>query len=154
MMCMDERKRTTVWNKVHCCKFCKEVDVMEVLQMSKRLGARNKLVIASFDILRNEGDHIRNKKTLKKGEGEMILGRRHKKHTSKVDEYGSCLGCHVWIKLDRTLRLHQKVCPAVILAISEQICGKEIRILSLCAAGRINEEASRGFKKKRKSLIS
>lgn len=78
----QKKKRTTVWNQVHCCKFCKNIvtniakhlrkhskedDVMEVLQMSKRLGARNKLFMAKWDILRNEGDHIHNKKTLKKG---------------------------------------------------------------------------------------
>lgn len=158
-----KKKRMTVWNQVHCCKFCKKIlsniskhfkkhdnkhQVKEIVELTKKLGSKNATVKAMWDVLRNDGDSLNNKKVLKKGHGEMILGRRQFKGSLDVDQYGPCPGCHVWIKLNKTLHHHQKVCPAAILGQTEyqEMNGKELRILSMLDSGRIQSEASKALR--------
>ena len=64
---------------------------------------------ACLDLIRNEGDHIHNKKVLKCG-GEMLLSRRPL-GVFRVNDYGPCPGCYAYLCLEQSIIKHQRICP-------------------------------------------
>lgn len=63
-----------------------------------------------WNMLRNKGDHMNNKRVLSEGEGEIIISRRQHQELD-ISKYGPCPSCFVWLKLDKTMFRHQKICP-------------------------------------------
>ena len=80
-----KKKHVTDWNQEHFCKFCKKVktniakhlkfthkkekEVAEIIELSKQNGLRDKIVMAKWSLLRQEGDHENNMKVLDAGQG-------------------------------------------------------------------------------------
>ena len=163
----DRKKTLRVWNQVHACKYCfdskkdyirtniskhlknkhrTEIEVKDILKESKKHGPRNKLVRSMWDLLRNKGDHNNNVKIMKRGKGEVILGRRY---TGELDmsEYGPCPGCFVWIKINgKSLYRHQETCSARVVNKTEKEGTKVLRIKALQLTGKLSTVASEALK--------
>lgn len=152
-----EKKTDTVWNQAYACIFCKKVitniskhlkkhkrmpEIKEIKQLGKHLGKRHKKVMAKWALLRNKGDHQHNLLVIGNQSGEFILGRRQDKELN-VNQYGACPRCLEWIKLDKTMCRHQKICPEE--AVENKMTKKELRIASLSVTGRLSNKASKGL---------
>ena len=108
------------------------------------MGDKHEIVMAMWAMLRHEGDHINNVKVLKSGKGEMFIGRRNNSDPLDINDYGPCPNCHIWIKIDKTMVRHQKVCPALLLQSEDKVplTLKELRVSALSTAGKISIHAS------------
>jgi len=119
--------------------------VAEIIELSKQNGLRDKIVMAKWSLLRQEGDHENNMKVLDAGQGEFILSRRQHEHLD-VSQYGPCPSCFAWLRLDKTLFKHQKTCPAVIIGNETANASYgELRVRSLGVAGKLSRHASRAL---------
>ena len=151
-------KTNSPWDQMHACVFCgrirsniakhlkthkKRSRVKQILEKGKELGKKHETVRAMWAMLRHEGDHLNNVRVLKCGEGEMFIGRRNN-DPFDINYYGPCPHCHIWIKVDKTMVRHQKVCPAVILGLVKNVSSgiKELRVSAMSISGRISEHAS------------
>ena len=143
---------SNIYNQAHCCVFCKEVftNISKHLKTHGKEEAVKEIVQfqgtkkekqAKWNILRNKGDNEHNQRVLSEGDGEIILGRRT--HGSvKLEDYGPCPGCFQWLKLDKTMYNHQKVCPS---KIHDKHSKGELRMKSLIISGRQQSKASKSL---------
>ena len=81
--------------------------MVEIVELSKQRGAKDKIVKAKWDILRQEGDHNHNMEVLDSGEGEFIMSRRQHDRLD-VSSYGPCPSCLAWLRLEKTLFRYRK----------------------------------------------
>ena len=144
------RLTDNLYNQVHSCFFCGEIltNISKHLKTHKNeeevkeiveCDGSEKVKQAKWSMLRNKGDNQHNLKVLSEGTGEIILGRRTFESVNLKD-YGPCPGCLQWLKLDKTMFNHQKICP------SQQSAGAskgELRIKSQVISGRLESKASK-----------
>ena len=138
----DERPYDTV----HACCFCRQLfthiqdhiekkhadrsEVKEITELKKKLKLDNdqeqfkKEIKRRQDCLRYSGDHIHNQAVLHSKEGELLIQRKScTKEDFHVDEYGPCPECQQWIKLESSVKIHQKICPKT--AVKQNFFGKK-----------------------------
>jgi hypothetical protein len=129
---LDNRKRTLhltaktvtsgrkqVYDKVHFCTFCeaivrckilvhkKEPVVKKILELPKRCKERMNLLRQ----LSNEGNFKHNIDAIKKGDGEIVVGRRSTLKQIKASDYTVCEFCRKW-QSKKNLWRHMKGCHA------------------------------------------
>lgn len=125
------------YDTVHACYFCKKLfthiqdhiekkhaempQVQEIAKLKKKMAitvdkARLKKEIKRCqDCLRFSGDHIHNLLVKASEEGELLIQRKScSKEDFNVDDYGPCPECKQWIKLESSVRIHQKNCPKTV----------------------------------------
>ncbi len=159
-----KRKRCPrVYNAKHPCPFCKKMilrfsqhvlavhkdkpQVKEILRLnleSEDTEETRKTKVkerkAKLDILRLKGSHEHNLMVLRKGKGEIILGRRRETDKFDVTNYGPCPGCLEWLRLS-IIKRHQYCCPAS-TAPARKSKG-ELLVQSDVISGRIKSSASK-----------
>ena len=131
------KKGDRPYDTVHACCFCKKLfthiqdhierkhfdmpEVKEIINLKKRMANTNekdrlrKEIKRCQDCLRYSGDHLHNLAVKATKEGELLVQRKScQGEIFNVDEYGPCPECRQWIKLECSVRIHQKNCPKTV----------------------------------------
>ena len=152
------KKTKRKYDSYHYCPFCKygkikysnpaqhltrvhkNEDEVKILMQLGNSEEDTKDRKKRLDLFRFRGDHLHNLKVIKRGKGEIILGRRFRDIHFDLSKTGPCPKCFRWMTL-KLLGKHR--CP-------EMISSETPRTLitrSMVMCGRISPQASQSLQK-------
>ena len=126
------------YDTVHACKYCNrlcthiqdhlnhkhsnESEVKEVIDLKINIDrekdqeqkqSMKQTMRILQDRLRYAGDNLHNMNVLKAEEGEFLISRKGVLTSFDVTEYGPCIECKLWLKLDSSLTTHTRKCMSL-----------------------------------------
>ena len=131
------KKDNRPYDTVHACNFCQKlfthiqdhiekrhhdmVEVKEILKLRKQMadaevkGPLKKEIKKLQNCIRFSGDHIHNQLVKDCKQGELLIQRKScAKEKFNFEDYGPCIDCLQWIKLESSASIHQRNCPKTI----------------------------------------
>ena len=126
------KKDDRPYDTVHACLFCGNLyshiqdhiekkhhdkeEVKQIMKLRKEMAnwpdktTFKKEIKTIQNCMRYSGDHKHNLGVQEYKEGELLIQRKSKEEFN-FEDYGPCPECLQWIKLESSVRIHQKNCP-------------------------------------------